>query len=299
SGTLTFAPGETEKFIVVDAAANDTFDPYKSLLVSLFDVQGAVIADGQALGTIIEDDNIGIVLPAPAVQGVQIGDGSKQRSMVSSVTVVFNQPVIWDWTAATLQQAKGATYAVVAENPSGDDRTFVLHFVGPNMAGGSLPDGSYTLRIPARSVVGVARDDQMAADFTVSFHRLFGDADGDRDVDNTDRKAFMKAFKAKQGQPGYVSYFDYDSDGDVDNVDLVAFNRPHRDDQVLSAQAIAQIQKPNKLHVKSTPTKNNKNGKVIHSTSSSPFDHAAVDAIFAGIAPASTSSPRPRWSRSS
>jgi hypothetical protein len=68
----------------------------------------------------------------------------------------------------------------------------------------------------------------MAATFKTSFHRLFGDADGDRDVDSRDRKAFMKAYKSKQFGPRYVAYFDHDSDGDVDKADLAVFNQPQR-----------------------------------------------------------------------
>jgi hypothetical protein len=260
-------------------------------------VQGAVIADGQAMGTILDDDTDGIVLAPPTVQRFQIGDGSPQRSMVKSLTLVFNQPVIWDWTAATVQRANGATYAVVAENPSGDDRTFVVRFVGPNMVGGSLPDGSYTLRIPARSVTGVMLDDNMTADFTASFHRLFGDVDADRDVDTRDRKAFMKAFMTSQGQPGYTSYFDYDSDGDVDRVDLVAFNRPHRDSQLVLSHPNAGKQKPSQPRAKNSVTKNA--DKLVQTAAPSQLDHAAVDAIFADIVPASPSSPHTRRSRTS
>ena len=47
--------------------------------------------------------------------------------------------------------------------------------------------------------------------------RLYGDADGDGDVDNTDFVAFRTAFG------NGPSIFDADGDGDTDNADFVAF----------------------------------------------------------------------------
>ena len=49
------------------------------------------------------------------------------------------------------------------------------------------------------------------------FHRLFGDADGDRDVDRTD----LALFKQSLNRPKYVWYFDYDNDGLVNQSDLL------------------------------------------------------------------------------
>ena len=57
----------------------------------------------------------------------------------------------------------------------------------------------------------------MAADQLVNFHRLFGDADGDRDVDISDFTAFRLAFG------NGASIFDADGDGDTDVADFTAF----------------------------------------------------------------------------
>ena len=54
-------------------------------------------------------------------------------------------------------------------------------------------------------------------DYTANFHRLYGDADGDADVDITDFVAFRAAFG------NGPSIFDNDNDGDTDNADFVAF----------------------------------------------------------------------------
>jgi hypothetical protein len=62
------------------------------------------------------------------------------------------------------------------------------------------------------------------------FHRLFGDADGDGDVDRLDRDAFRAAFGTAAGDPGYLWYFDFDGYGDVGGRDNGQFHRRYRQD---------------------------------------------------------------------
>jgi hypothetical protein len=54
-----------------------------------------------------------------------------------------------------------------------------------------------------------------------AFHRLFGDSDGDRDVDAIDLSAFREAF----GNTSNLAAFDWDNDGDVDRKDHKRFLR--------------------------------------------------------------------------
>jgi uncharacterized repeat protein (TIGR01451 family) len=56
--TLTFQPGETEKIITVDTLDDLTYDPDETFLVILDNVSGpAVIADGEGVGTILDNDS--------------------------------------------------------------------------------------------------------------------------------------------------------------------------------------------------------------------------------------------------
>jgi hypothetical protein len=57
------------------------------------------------------------------------------------------------------------------------------------------------------------------------FFRLFGDTDGDRDVDLRDLAQFLSTFGRRVGDAGYLAYLDYNGDGLVGVVDLVAFTR--------------------------------------------------------------------------
>ena len=58
-----------------------------------------------------------------------------------------------------------------------------------------------------------------------SFCRLFGDSDGDGDVDRLDRGLFRSAFRTSAGDAGYLWYFDFNGDGDVNGQDNGQFNR--------------------------------------------------------------------------
>jgi hypothetical protein len=101
-----------------------------------------------------------------------------------------------------------------------------------------LPDGNYLLRIHADKVHANGYDhdgngDKTAGDdFTFGataadkFFRLFGDQDGDRDVDATDRYAFLRTRGSSQGASNYLWFFDYDGSGTVDSsgTDATQFN---------------------------------------------------------------------------
>ena len=58
SGTLTFAPGETEKTVSVPVLADDHDEGSETLTLRLSNAQGANIADGEAAGTITNDGAI-------------------------------------------------------------------------------------------------------------------------------------------------------------------------------------------------------------------------------------------------
>jgi hypothetical protein len=60
---------------------------------------------------------------------------------------------------------------------------------------------------------------------TIAFHRLFADADGDRDVDGLDSRGFRGALGSEVGLPAYNPVFDFDADGDVDGLDSRHFRQ--------------------------------------------------------------------------
>jgi len=176
---------------------------------------------------------------APPTATIAVNNGAAQRSMVTSVTVTFSEPVNFVSTPAaafTLQRLSTSsnptpTGAVtLAVSPAaGPANTYTITFNDPTFAPGlakSLIDGKYTLTLNANQIKSAATGQFLDGngDFTtgdnqsLNFHRLFGDSDGDTDVDNSDFVAFRSAFGA-----GPSPVFDSDGDGDVDNADFVAF----------------------------------------------------------------------------
>lgn len=167
------------------------------------------------------------------IESVVVNDGLAQRSMVNSLTVTFDRAVTFDPGAFVLQHQGGSEVGLNVAASMVDGRTVaVLTFTGPSILGGSLADGNYTLTIRGdhvRDEVGRELDGDQdgngGGDRVDAFFRLFGDGDGDRDVDGLDRDLFRSAYTKSAGEAGYLWYFDFDGDGDVDGLDNGQFNR--------------------------------------------------------------------------
>jgi arylsulfate sulfotransferase len=183
--------------------------------------------------TLYEGADDALAGPPATVESVVVNDGSAQRSMVNSVTVTFNGAVVLDPGAIELRRQDGSLVdAQVRIALVGGKTVAVLIFSGSEFVGGSLTDGSYTLTVLAdrvhdrwgRALDGDG-DGAAGGDRADGFARLFGDADGDGDVDQRDREAFRAALGTTAADAGYLWYFDFDGDGDVGGLDNGQFNR--------------------------------------------------------------------------
>jgi hypothetical protein len=167
------------------------------------------------------------------VDSVVLNDGSAQRSMVNSLTVTFSGAATLDPGAIELRRQDGSLVDFhLGVSAVGGKTVAVLTFAGPEFVGGSLADGSYTLTVRADRVhdrwgreLDGDGNGSAGGDRVDGFFRLFGDADGDGDVDRLDRDLFRSAFKKSASEAGYLWYFDFDGDGDVDGRDNGQFNR--------------------------------------------------------------------------
>jgi arylsulfate sulfotransferase len=167
------------------------------------------------------------------VESVVLNDGSTQRSMVNSLTVTFSGAAVLNPGAIELRRQDGSLVdARVSISLKSDKTVAVLTFAGPEFVGGSLADGSYTLTVRGDRVhdrfgreLDGDGDGSAGGNRVDGFFRLFGDSDGDRDVDRQDRDVFRSAFKKCAGHAGYLWYFDFDGDGDVDGRDKKQFKR--------------------------------------------------------------------------
>lgn len=176
--------------------------------------------------------------PLPTVTAVQVIDGSAQRSMVTSLKVTFSPAVTFGSGINSAFQLNrtgpsGATGAVNFNAvQAGNTVTLTFADGGPVGIdpGGSLADGTYQLTVFGSKVSGAGgqldgNGDGVGGDDYVltgspgtapNLFRLFGDIDGDGDVDAFDFGQFRSAF-------GSTSNLTFDSDGDVDAADFGQF----------------------------------------------------------------------------
>ncbi len=182
--------------------------------------------DGQAASTATVRIEVTANAATPEVESVVINDGSAQRSMVRSLNVTFSSVV--DLQAEHFHLLNRNTGSevdlVIAKSDVGGKSVVTLTFTGDGIVGGSLADGNYLLTIDLeKDGFGTGNDHQFGAAQADNFFRLFGDSDGDRDVDNLDYFRLRGALGHTSDSPRYLEYFDYDQDDDVDADDFAEF----------------------------------------------------------------------------
>lgn len=181
------------------------------------------------------------------VSQMVVGGGSvaTQRSQITNVEIEFDGLVDIDADAIELRTrvsggAVVTTSLAVSTNPQGNS-VATLTFSGPMTRGAdaALVDGNYQLTIdPAKvrragtSITLDGNDDGLeGGDYSFgtqavdNFFALFGDADGDRDVDGQDYGRFALTYLKSQGDPAFNAAYDRDGDGDVDGIDYGQFGR--------------------------------------------------------------------------
>lgn len=159
----------------------------------------------------------------PAVFAININDGNAQRSRINSLTIAFNEPVTLDPGAFTLaRRSDGASPAITTANPSADGRTFLLGFSGPAVQNASLADGIWDLTILASAIADTSGN-RPAANTTTTFHRLFGDSNGDKTINTADFAAFTAVYGSSLASAGlnFAWWFDADNSTTLNNADLL------------------------------------------------------------------------------
>jgi REP element-mobilizing transposase RayT len=168
--------------------------------------------------------NLAVVVP-PRVAGVTVNNGSPQRSRVTQLTVNFDAPVVLPNPPELAFELLGPGsqtigLSVLPLSP----QSYRLTFSGPGTSNGSLNDGRYSLRVLGQQVTAADgtqldgdNNGNPGGDFTLSVHRLFGDADGDATITVSDFVAFRLAFLSSAPE------FDFDGDGSVNAADFLQF----------------------------------------------------------------------------
>ena len=167
---------------------------------------------------------------APKVVTLPSDDGGS--SVVRSLTVEFDEVVVVDSGAFELKRETGEIVDLSISTNEIDGKTqATIQFGGPLVDGsGSLIDGRYVLttldthiRDLAGNVIDGNRDNASGGHAVDEVFRLFGDSDGDGDVDAQDYGRFGASFMSRAGDPRFDAAFDFDDDGDVDSQDYGRF----------------------------------------------------------------------------
>jgi hypothetical protein len=161
SGTLQFAPLETSKTLAIDIEGDLLDEAEETFLVNLIGPVNATLADGQGVGTIIDDD----APPALSIGDVSLAEGNSGTQLAVftvSLSAPSGQPVTVSWATAdgsalagsdyvaasgTLSFAAGQTSQTVGIAVNGDvlneaEETFLVNLSGPVNA--TLGDGQGT-----------------------------------------------------------------------------------------------------------------------------------------------------------
>jgi glucose/arabinose dehydrogenase len=174
--TLTFAPGETSKPVTVMVKGDVKDEPDETFFLNLSNPTSAVIADGQAVATILDDDP----LPAASIGDISFAEGSGNKSASFSVTLsaASDQTVLLDYAtgpgSATVgteytaksgtltftpgQKTKSVTIATKGDVVDEPNETFVVNLTSPVHA--TLAD--------AQAVATILDDDEASPSITAS-----------------------------------------------------------------------------------------------------------------------------------
>ena len=194
SGTLTFAPGETEKIISVQTREDETDEPDETFTVTLSNPNGATLQGGSATGTITDDDVPSLsITDATAVEGekarfaVRLDAAGEQTVRVSYGTAggTATEGTDYGRASGTLTFAPGETEKIISVQTRGDetdepDETFSVALSDPN--GATLQDGTATGTITDDDVPSLSITDATAVEGEKARFAVRLDAAGEQTV---------------------------------------------------------------------------------------------------------------------
>jgi hypothetical protein len=167
---------------------------------------------------VMNDIGMNIEIDPPAVVASQFLYDTSQR-----ITIQFDQSVrsTLDLSDFTLTRVGPGTSSIVPSAAlalSYDRATDTATLSFPGLGGGVLPDGNYQLTLSAAGVRDLAGN-TLAADATLNFFTLAGDANHDRTVNFADLVAVAQHYGQTTGATFATGDFNYD--GAVNFADLV------------------------------------------------------------------------------
>jgi len=157
TGSLTFAAGETSKVINIAISGDSTLEGNETLRISLTSPAGAKIADGAAVGTIVNDDARLSVADATVTEG---NNGTTNLAFTVTLSAATSGPVTVDYATGngsaragqdytaqtgTLTFAAGETSKVINVQVTGDtavEANETLKLILSSPTGATIRDGA-------------------------------------------------------------------------------------------------------------------------------------------------------------
>jgi parallel beta-helix repeat protein len=110
TGSLTFAAGETSRTIAIVVNGDTAVEPNETFLVSLSGASGATLADGQATGTILNDDQSALALSINDVTVTEGDSGTRLARFTVSLSGPSASAVTVGWATVDGTATAGSDY---------------------------------------------------------------------------------------------------------------------------------------------------------------------------------------------
>jgi fibronectin type 3 domain-containing protein len=182
-----------------------------------------------------------VTLPPPGagvtLTGTSFNDGTgtanqAQRSEVRKIVLAFSSAIQLGAGAVTLGAYSGndttgtlsdASAALGAPTTTDGGLTWTIPVLANTAfsdATGSLKDGIYKVTVDPSKVTGGTL---AGTNLSTTFHRLYGDIDGNKTVNSADYFKFKAAFGSTTGQSNFNADFDFDGNGKINSSDYFKF----------------------------------------------------------------------------
>jgi hypothetical protein len=155
-----------------------------------------------------------------------------QRSEVRKVVLAFSSAIQLGAGAVTLGAYSGndttgtltdASAALGTPTTTDGGLTWTIPVLANTAfsdATGSLKDGIYKVTVDPSKVTGGTL---AGNNLSTTFHRLYGDIDGNKTVNSADYFKFKAAFGSTTGQSNFNADFDFDGNGKINSSDYFKF----------------------------------------------------------------------------
>ena len=114
SGTLTFTAGQTSKTVSITIAGDTTVEPDETFTVNLSNATNATISDGQAIGTIINDDQAPSSLTISDTSLTEGNSGAKTATFTVTLAPAASGSVTVGYATADGSATAGSDYTAAS-----------------------------------------------------------------------------------------------------------------------------------------------------------------------------------------